>query len=88
MALADIIVRAAIQGVSLVIETQSSLLILALQAVIAEGRITPDRVSLNWFTRDATGQTHVAEAKINKMEATATGRRISAPSNLICRIAT
>ena len=48
------------------IETQSSLLILALQAVIAEGRITPDRVSLNWFTRDATGQTHVAEAKIDE----------------------
>jgi predicted ATPase len=64
VALADILIQAADQGVRLVIETHSSLLILALQAAIAEGRITPDRVSLNWFTRDATGQTHVAEAQI------------------------
>jgi hypothetical protein len=64
VALADILIQAADQGVRLVIETHSSLLILALQAAIAEGRIAPDRVSLNWFTRDATGQTHVAEAQI------------------------
>jgi len=66
VALADILIQAADQGVRLVIETHSSLLILALQAAIAEGRITPDRVSLNWFTRDATGQTHVAEAQIEE----------------------
>jgi predicted ATPase len=66
VALADILIQAADQGVRLVIETHSSLLILALQAAIAEGRITPDRVSLNWFTRDATGQTHVAEARIEE----------------------
>ena len=64
VALADILIQAADQGVRLVIETHSSLLILALQAAIAEGRIAPDRVSLNWFTRDGTGQTHVAEAQI------------------------
>jgi hypothetical protein len=64
VALADILIQAADQGVRLVIETHSSLLILALQAAIAEGSIAPDRVSLNWFTRDATGQTHVAEAQI------------------------
>jgi predicted ATPase len=66
VALADILIQAADQGVRLVIETHSGLLILALQAAIAEGRITPDRVSLNWFTRDGTGQTHVAEAKIEE----------------------
>lgn len=64
VALADIIIQSADQGVRLVIETHSSLLILALQAAIAEGRIAPDRVSLNWFTRDAIGQTHVSEAQI------------------------
>ncbi len=48
------------------IETHSSLLILALQAAIAEERITSDRLSLNWFTRDAIGQTHVTEAQIRE----------------------
>jgi ABC-type ATPase involved in cell division len=64
VALADIIVQAADRGVRVVIETHSSLLLLALQAAIAEGRIAPERVSLNWFTRDATGQTSVNEAQI------------------------
>ncbi|HEY1935911.1 MAG TPA: AAA family ATPase [Acetobacteraceae bacterium] len=66
VALADILIQAADKGVRLVIETHSGLLILALQTAIAEGRITPDRVSLNWFTRDGTGQTHVAEAQIEE----------------------
>jgi predicted ATPase len=66
VALADIIIQAAEQGVRPVIETHSSLLILALQTAIAEGRIAPDRVSLNWFTRDSIGQTHVTEAQIGE----------------------
>jgi hypothetical protein len=66
VALADIIIQAAEQGVRPVIETHSSLLILALQAAIAEGRIAPDRVSLNWFTRDSIGQTRVTEARIGE----------------------
>ena len=66
VALADIIIQAAEQGVRPVIETHSSLLLLALQAAIAEGRIAPDRVSLNWFTRDSVGQTHVTEAQIGE----------------------
>lgn len=66
VALAEILLRAIDRGVRLVIETHSSLLILALQAAIAAGRIAPDRVSLNWFTRDAIGQTHVAEAEIGE----------------------
>jgi predicted ATPase len=66
VALANIILQAADRGVRVVIETHSSLLILALQGLIAEGRIAPDRVSMNWFTRDNTGQTHVAEAALEK----------------------
>ena len=64
VAMADLIVQAANRGARVVIETHSSLLILALQAAIAKGDIAPDRVSLNWFTRDKTGQTHVAEAQL------------------------
>jgi predicted ATPase len=66
VALADIIIQAADQGARPVIETHSSLLILALQAAIAEGRVAPDQISLNWFTRDATGQTRVAEAELHE----------------------
>jgi hypothetical protein len=66
VALANVLLQAANRGARLVIETHSSLLILALQAAIAEGRIAPDRVSLNWFTRDATGQTHVTEAQVGE----------------------
>jgi hypothetical protein len=66
VALADVILQASERGVRLIIETHSSLLILALQKAVAEGRITPDRLSLNWFTRDKTGQTHVVEADVAK----------------------
>jgi hypothetical protein len=41
-------------------------LLLALQARIAEGRVRPDRISLNWFSRDKSGQTRVAEAEIGE----------------------
>ncbi len=66
VAMADIIIQSAENGVRPVIETHSSLLILALQAAIAGGRIAPHRLSLNWFTRDAIGQTHVTEAQIDE----------------------
>ena len=64
--MAEIILQAADRGARVVIETHSSLLILALQALIAEGKLAPARLSLNWFTRDRTGQTHVAEAKLTR----------------------
>ena len=64
VALADIILQAADRGVRVIIETHSSLLILALQTVVAEGRISPDRISMNWFSRDNTGQTRVIEATL------------------------
>jgi hypothetical protein len=64
VALADPIIESAQRGVRVIIETHSSLLVSAIQAAIAEGRIAPARVSLNWFTRDTMGQTHVSEARI------------------------
>ncbi len=65
IAMAEILVHAADRGVRVVIETHSSLLLLALQSAVAEGKIAPDRMSLNWFTRDASGQTHVTEAQLD-----------------------
>jgi predicted ATPase len=63
-ALAELIREAADRGVRVIIETHSSLLLLALQTLISEGRLQPDRVSFNWFTRTPNGQTEVAEAEI------------------------
>ena len=64
IALADIVLQAADRGVRVVVETHSSLFILGLQAAVAEGRLAPGRISMNWFTRDDTGQTQVAEARL------------------------
>jgi hypothetical protein len=66
VALADPIIEAAQRGARVIIETHSSLLILAIQAAIAEGRVSPNDVSLNWFSRDGRGQTHVTEAQIGE----------------------
>jgi len=66
VALADILIEAANRGVQVIIETHSSLLILALQAAVAAGQIEPERLSLNWFTRDAKGQTHVTRADLRE----------------------
>ena len=64
VALSEIILRASQRGVRVIVETHSSLLILALQALVAEGQISPAKVSMNWFTRDGTGQTRVQEAEL------------------------
>lgn len=66
VALATILIEAANRGVQVIIETHSSLLVLALQAAVAAGQIEPERLSLNWFTRDAKGQTHVARADLRE----------------------
>lgn len=63
-ALAGPLVEAAKRGVRVVAETHSSVLILAIQTLVAKGEIAPEHVSLNWFTRDKSGQTHVSEATL------------------------
>jgi putative AbiEii toxin of type IV toxin-antitoxin system len=63
--LANLLTEAVGRGVRLIVETHSSLLVLALQELIAEGRLDPARVSMNWFTRDVTnGATRVNEATL------------------------
>lgn len=64
VAMAGLFVQAALRGVRLIVETHSSLLILALQAAVAEQKIGADKISMNWFSRDADGQTHVVEAEL------------------------
>lgn len=64
VAMAEVLAKAALRGVRVVVETHSSLLLLATQTLVAEGRLTPEHVGLNWFIRDeknGTTRIHAAE---------------------------
>ncbi len=65
IALAEILADAAMRGIQVVIETHSGLLILAIQTLVAEGRLADDRVKLHWFTRQA-GITHIATTELDR----------------------
>ena len=65
--LARILVDAANRGVRLVVETHSSLLLLGIQAAVAEGKLEPSKVQLNWFERNqATGATVVTSRDLDE----------------------
>jgi predicted ATPase len=65
-ALAEVLVKAAARGVRLIVETHSSLLLLGLQSLVAEGGlIKASQLKLHWFSRDETGQTHVTSADMD-----------------------
>ncbi len=64
-ALADILAEAANRGVQVVAETHSSILLLAVQALVAEGKLDPAKVKLHWFRRDADGVTKVESADLD-----------------------
>jgi len=58
--LADILADAARRGVRVVAETYSTLLLTAIQTLVAKGELSPDLVKLHWFQRDPkTGITQV-----------------------------
>lgn len=57
--LASIIAEASKRGVRVVIETHSSLLLIGIQTLIAEGNLSPDDVVLHWFTLKEDGTTQV-----------------------------
>lgn len=65
--LAKILVDAANRGVRLVVETHSSLLLLGIQAAVAEGKLEPSKVQLNWFERNqTTGATVVTSRDLDE----------------------
>jgi len=68
-ALATVLAEAALRGVRVVAETHSSLLLLAIQALVAEGKLPPDQVILHWFQRDSRGATQVKTADLDRMGA-------------------
>lgn len=66
VALARVLVAAANRGVRVVAETHSSLLVLAVQTLVAEGSLAPDDVALHWFERGADGFTNINTAELDK----------------------
>jgi len=66
-AMAQILADAANRGVKVVAETHSSLLLLGIQSLVAEGKLTPDKVKLHWFKRrPEDGVTEVSSADLDK----------------------
>jgi predicted ATPase len=63
--LADVLAGAAKRGVRVVAETHSSLLLRAVQTLVARGDLEPELVRLHWFSRDRDGVTQVNSAKLD-----------------------
>ena len=67
MAMAQILADAANRGVRVVVETHSSMLLLGIQSIVAEGKFSPDKVKLHWFKRRPdNGVTEVISADLDK----------------------
>lgn len=65
-ALAEILVEAANRGVKVVAETHSSMLLLAVQTLVAKKKIDSKNVALHWFQRDKAGMTDVSTAVLTE----------------------
>ena len=69
VALAQVLADAAKRGVRVVAETHSSLLLLAVQTLVAEGDLSPELVKLHWFTRGEDGTTKIDTADLDEVGA-------------------
>lgn len=65
-AMAEVLAEAAKEGKRLVIETHSSLLLLGIQTLVAEGKLPPELVKLHWFTLNADGSTRIDSADLDE----------------------
>jgi hypothetical protein len=63
--MAALLASAAQRGVIVIAETHSSLLLLAIQRMVAEGTLQPDLLKLHWFTR-SDGVTTVSSAELDE----------------------
>ena len=66
VALAQVIADAAKRGVRVVAETHSSLLLLGVQTLVAEGDLPPELVNLHWFTQREDGVTEVDSVDLDE----------------------
>ncbi len=65
-ALAQLLSDAAKRGVRVVVETHSSLLLLGVQSLVAEGTLPTNLVKLHWFSRNADGMTEVTSTDLDE----------------------
>ena len=65
-AMAQVIANAAKRGVRVVVETHSSLLLLGIQTLVAEGKLSPEIVKLHWFERREDGVTDIRSADLDE----------------------
>lgn len=66
VAMAQVLANAAIRGVRVVAETHSHLLLLGVQALVAEGKLAPELVKLHWFRRRDDGTTEVTSTDLDE----------------------
>ena len=66
VALAQVLADAAKRGVRVVAETHSSLLLLGVQTLVAEGDLSPELVKLHWFSRNKDGVTKVNSVDLDE----------------------
>ncbi|GAC1318540.1 MAG: hypothetical protein NVSMB14_16220 [Isosphaeraceae bacterium] len=64
VAMAKLFANAAKRGARVVVETHSSLLLLGIQTLVAEGELDPSLVGLNWFSRK-NGITEIQRAELD-----------------------
>jgi predicted ATPase len=67
--MAELLSEAAQRGVRVIVETHSSLLLRAIQTLVAKGSISPDLIKLHWFTRLEDGSTEIKSADLDKQGA-------------------
>jgi hypothetical protein len=65
-ALAQLLASAAKRGTRVVVETHSTLLLLGVQALVAEEKLEPAAVKLHWFQRKSDGRTVVTSADLDE----------------------
>ena len=66
LAMAEVLADAAIAGKRLVVETHSSLLLLGIQTLVAEGKLPPELVKLHWFSMQEDGSTKITSADLDE----------------------
>jgi hypothetical protein len=66
VALAQVLAAAANRGARVVVETHSSMLLLGIQTLVAEGRLDPNTVKLHWFEREKNGRTLVRSGELDE----------------------
>jgi len=64
--LSGLLANAANRGVRVIVETHSGLLLLGIQALVAEDKLASSDVKLHWFQRDDQGVTSVTSAELDR----------------------